>query len=57
MNIKETKIYRVIAHLADGDVEIFPMEKEHFTSLFEAAEARKDHLSLCENIDVYCCIL
>lgn len=57
MNIKETKIYRVIAHLVDGDFEIKPKGKEHFTSLFEADEARKDHLSLCENIDIYCCTL
>lgn len=40
-------------HLADGDIEIFPMKKEHFTTFFEAYEAREEHLSLCENISIY----
>lgn len=57
MNSKETKSYRVIAHLADGDIEIFPMKKEYFTTFFEAFEAREEHLELCENISIYICKL
>ena len=47
----------MIAHLADGDIEIFPMKKEHFTTFFEAYEAREEHQSLCENISIYLCKL
>ena len=57
--MKNSKLhfYRVIAHLADGDIEIFPMKKEHFTTFFEAYEALEEHLSLCENISIYICKL
>ena len=53
MNKTKAHFYRVIAHLADGDIEIFPMKKEHFTTFFEAYEAREEHLELCENISIY----
>ena len=53
MKKKKEHFYRVIAHLADGDIEIFPMKKEHFTTFFEAYEAREEHLPLCENISIY----
>lgn len=57
--MKKTKahFYRVIAHLSDGDIEIFPMKKEHFTTFFEAYEAKEEHQSLCENISIYLCEL
>ena len=57
--MKKTKahFYRVIAHLSDGDIEIFPMKKEHFTTFFEAYEAKEEHQSFCENISIYLCEL
>lgn len=53
MNKKQAHFYRVIAHLADGDIEIFPMKKEHFTTFFEAYEAMEEHRSLCDDISIY----
>ena len=52
MKKKQEHFYRVIAHLADGDIEIFPMKKEHFTTFFEAYEAREENLELCDDIDI-----
>ena len=52
MNIKETKIYRVIAHLVDGDVEIKQKGNKKFSTLNEAVKARKDNLELCDDIDI-----
>lgn len=52
MNRLETKTYRVIAHLADGDVEIKPKGKDKFLTLNEAEEARNEHLNMCDDIDI-----
>ena len=57
MRKNKTHFYRVIAHIADGDVEIKPKGNNKFSTLNEAVQARNEHLSLCENIDVYCCTL
>ena len=57
MKKTQEHFYRVIAHLADGDIEIFPMKKEYFTTFFEAYDAREEHLELCENISIYLCKL
>ena len=48
----ETKVYRVVAHCADGDVEIKPKGKDTFLTLDEAEEARNGHLNLCDDIDI-----
>lgn len=53
MKNRQDHFYRVIAHLEDGDVEIFPMKKEHFTTFFEAYEAMEEHRSLCDDISIY----
>ena len=52
MNSKETKNYRVIAHLVDGDVEIHPKGKDKFSTLNEAVQARNEHLDMCDDIDI-----
>ena len=52
MNSKETKNYRVIAHLVDGDVEIKPKGKDKFSILNEAIKARNEHLDMCDDIDI-----
>ena len=48
----ETKAYRVVAHCADGDVEIKPKGKDTFSTLKQAVEARDGHLNLCDDIDI-----
>jgi hypothetical protein len=48
----ETKSYRVVAHCADGDVEIKPKGKDTFSTLKQAVEARDGHLDLCDDIDI-----
>lgn len=52
MNSKETKSYRVIAHLVDGDVEIKQKGKNKFSTLNEAVQARNEHLDMCDDIDI-----
>ena len=52
MNSKETKSYRVIAHLVDGDVEIKSKGKDKFSTLNEAVKARNEHLDMCDDIDI-----
>ena len=52
MNSKETKSYRVIAHLVDGDIEIHPKGKDKFSTLNEAVQARNEHLDMCDDIDI-----
>lgn len=52
MNSKETKNYRVIAHLVNGDVEIKPKGKDKFSILNEAVKARNEHLDMCDDIDI-----
>lgn len=48
----ETKAYRVVAHCADGDVEIKPKGKDTFSTLKQAVEARDGHLDLCDDIEI-----
>lgn len=52
--MKKTQVhfYRVIAHLVDGDVEIKQKGNNKFSTLNEAIQARKEHLSLCDDIDI-----
>ena len=52
MNKKETKSYRVIAHLVDGDIEIHPKGNNKFSKLNEAVQARNEHLDMCDDIDI-----
>ena len=52
MNSKEKKNYRVIAHLADGDVEIKSKGNNKFSTLNEAVKARNEHLDMCDDIDI-----
>lgn len=52
MNSKETKSYRVIAHLVDCDVEIKQKGKNKFSTLNEAVQARNEHLDMCDYIDI-----
>lgn len=49
---EETKVYSVVAHCADGDVEIKPKGKDTFSTLNEAVEARNGHLNLCDDIEI-----
>ena len=48
----ETKSYRVVAHCADGDVEIKPKGKDTFSILNDAVEARNGLLVFCDDIDI-----
>lgn len=52
MKNTQVKIYRVIAHLVDGDIEIKQKGNKKFSTLNEAVKARKDNLSLCDDIDI-----
>ena len=52
MNSKETKSYRVIAHLVDGDVEIKSKGNDKFSTHNEAVKARNEHLDMCDDIDI-----
>ena len=52
MKKKQTHFYRVIAHLADGDIEIKPKGKYKFSILNEAVKARNEHLYMCDDIDI-----
>lgn len=52
MNSLETKTYRLIAHLADGDIEIKQKGNKKFSTLNEAVQARNEHLDMCDDIDI-----
>ena len=52
MKKTQTHFYRVIAHLADGDIEIKPKGKYKFSILNEAVKARNEHLYMCDDIDI-----
>ena len=52
MKKKQTHFYRVIAHLADGDIEIKSKGNDKFSTLNEAVKARNEHLDMCDDIDI-----
>ena len=52
MKKTQTHFYRVIAHLADGDIEIKPKGNDKFSTLNEAVKARNEHLYMCDDIDI-----
>ena len=52
MNKTKAHFYRVIAHLADGDIEIKPKGKDKFSILNEAVKARNEHLDMGDDIDI-----